>query len=280
MKKTWVKWVLLGLGVLAMAAFAIVGPIIIKAYYKNNSGCTTMWGAADVLSYYGSIVSAIIGILGVYFTVYAANKNYREDAKSKILPYIAINVINIRQPKPSKKRLSELDYSKMGNDPIIKHSLEGKTWNHLYFVIDGKTKIRVNESLPNNETEKIKETEVIWRRAKDGKMYIRDNVVVSMPLAMENVGAGAAKNLHMSLCRPNGKDFFKTELLLKPNERFYVHIFSEKGFEDIKGDYVFSVYYEDIAGNKYEQHFPIEIVEENGNIYKRITTNVKQECLV
>ena len=217
MKKTWVKWVLLGLGGLAMAAFAIVGPIIIKAYYKNNSGCTTMWGAADVLSYYGSIVSAIIGILGVYFTVYAANKNYREDAKSKILPYIAINVINIRQPEPFEKGLSELDYSKMGNDPIIKHSLEGKTWNHLYFVIDGKTKIRVNESLPNNETEKIKETEVIWRRAKDGKMYIRDDAVVSMPLAMENVGAVAAKNLHMSLCRPNGKDFFKTELLLKPN---------------------------------------------------------------
>ena len=166
----------------------------------------------------------------------------------------------------------------MGNDPIIEQSLAGKAWNHLYFVIDGKIKIRATESLSDNELEKIKETEVIWRRAKDGKMYIRDDNVVSIPFTLENIGVGAAKNLRMSFCCRNGRNFFKTELILKPNERFYIHIFSGREFEDIKGEYAFSVYYEDIAGNEYEQHFPVEIIiGENGNRYKRITTNVKQK---
>ena len=98
-RNPWIKWVLLGLKIIAM--FAVVcliiigGPFLINECYKDNSRFTTVWNTTDILSYYGSIASALIGILGVYFTVYIANKNYREDAKSKILPYIAINVINI-----------------------------------------------------------------------------------------------------------------------------------------------------------------------------------------
>lgn len=271
-----IKKILLGLG----AAFVLVGiPILINECYKAGGGYITMWDASDVLSYYGTVVGAIVGVLGVYLTVCVSNKNYRDDARNRILPYIAINVMNIRQPNPFFQGLGEEDYAMMGNDPIIEQSLEGKAWNHLYFVIDGKGKIRAAEQLSDDESERLKETAVTWIRAKDGKMYIRDADVVSMPFVMDNIGNGAAKNLRMSFSYLNSKQFFKTEIILKPNEKFYVHIFSEKEFKTIEGDYVFSVYYEDISGNEYEQLFPVEIVEENGNRYKRIMTNGKQRLL-
>ena len=271
-----IKKILLGLG----AAFVLVGiPILINECYKAGGGYVTIWEAPDVLSYYGTVVGAIVGVLGVYLTVCVSNKNYRDDARNRILPYIAINVMNIRQPDPFFQGLGEEDYAMMGNDPIIEQSLEGKAWNHRYFVIDGKGKIRVAEQLSDDESERLKETAVTWIRAKDGKMYIRDADVVSMPFVMDNIGNGAAKNLRMSFSYLNSKQFFKTEIILKPNERFYVHIFSEKEFKTIEGDYVFSVYYEDISGNEYEQLFPVEIVEENGNRYKRIMTNGKQRLL-
>lgn len=275
----WLKVILLVLAVLAVLAALVGGPFFINECYKKGTSYITVWNANDVLAYYGTILAAIVGVLGVYLTVWVSNKNYRDDARNRILPYIAINVINIRQPEPFWIGFDSEDYSMMGNDPIIEQSLEGKAWNHLYFVIDGKTKIRATEQLSDDESEKLKEAAVTWRRAGDGKMYIRDADVVSMPFIIDNIGNGAAKNLRMSFSRHNGKPFFKTELILKPNERFYIHIFSEKGFEIIQGEYVFSVYYEDISGNEYEQLFPVEIIEENGNRYKRIETNGKQRLL-
>lgn len=271
-----IKKILLGLGAVIVL---VGGPFLINECYKKGTGYITLWGADDMLAYYGTVIAAIVGVLGVYLTVCVSNKNYRDDARNRILPYIAINVMNIRQPDPFLQGFGEEDYAMMGNDPIIEQSLEGKAWNHLYFVIDGKGKIRVAEQLSDDESEKLKETAVTWIRAKDGKMYIRDADVVSMPFVMDNIGNGAAKNLRMSFSYLNSKQFFKTEIILKPNERFYVHIFSEKEFKTIEGDYVFSVYYEDISGNEYEQLFPVEIVEENGNRYKRIMTNGKQRLL-
>ena len=274
MKRSWIKWCLFG-AVMFIAVF--IGPIVINECYKVNSGYITIWGATDMLAYYGSVVAAVIGIGGVFLTVHIANKNYRDDARNRILPYIAINVLNVWQPNHFSKTFGSEDSSTMGNDPIIEDSLTGTAQNHLFFVIDGTAKIRATESLPDNEADKLKKTEVMWiRAARDGKMYLRDSDYVSMPFTIENIGNGPAKKLRMGFSCSSGKPFFKTEIILKRDERFYIHLFSEKAFEDIKGEYVFSVFYEDIAGNEYEQLFPVEIVEENKNKYKRIDTNGKQ----
>ncbi len=129
-----------------------------------------MWSAADVLSYYGAIIAASIGVIGVYFTVYIANRNYREDARNRTLPYIAIDVINNKQPDPFLEGLGSEDYSSMGNAPIIEESINGKANNHLFFVIDGTSKIRAAESFREDEAEKAKRTSVMWiRAAKDGE---------------------------------------------------------------------------------------------------------------
>ena len=161
MRKPRVKWFLF---VLALLAVVIGIPVIINESYKANSGYMTIWGAADVLSYYSAIIAASIGVIGVYFTVYMANRNYREDARNRTLPYIAIDVINNIQPDPFLEGFGSEDYSSMGNAPIIEESINGKANNHLFFVIDGTSKIRASESFHEDEAEKAKRTGKIKNR--------------------------------------------------------------------------------------------------------------------
>lgn len=277
MRKRRVKWFLF---VLALLAVVIGIPVIINESYKANSGYMTMWGAADALSYYGAIIAASIGVVGVYFTVYMANRNYREDARNRILPYIAIDVINNKQPDPFLEGFGSEDYSSMGNAPIIEESINGKANNHLFFVIDGTSKIRASESFREDEAEKAKRTSVMWfRAAKDGKMYLRESACISMPFLVKNIGNGPAKKLRMAFSCQNRPPFFKTEIILEQNKSFYIHIFSEKGLDEIKGNYVFGVCYEDISGNIYEQLFPVEIVNENRKWHTRIDTNGEQRLI-
>lgn len=200
--------------------------------------------------------------------------------RNRTLPYIAIDVINNIQPDPFLEGLGSEDYSSMGNAPIIEESINGKANNHLFFVIDGTSKIRASESFHEDEAEKAKRTSVMWiRAAKDGKMYLRESACISMPFLVKNIGNGPAKKLRMAFSCQNRTPFFKTEIILEQNKSFYIHIFSEKELDEIKGNYVFSVYYEDISGNIYEQLFPVEIVNENKKWYTRIDTNGEQRLI-
>ncbi len=64
-KKVW-KRVLLGLG----AVFILVGiPILINECYKAGGGYITMWDASDVLSYYGTVVGAVIAVATIAITI-------------------------------------------------------------------------------------------------------------------------------------------------------------------------------------------------------------------
>lgn len=50
--------------------FLIVGvPLIINELYKVDKGYVTLWGAAEVLSYYGTILGASATLLAVLFTI-------------------------------------------------------------------------------------------------------------------------------------------------------------------------------------------------------------------
>ena len=66
MRKSWTKWILIAVIALAL----IVGvPIIINECYKTNSGYMTIWGAADALSYYGTILGSLVAVATVVVTI-------------------------------------------------------------------------------------------------------------------------------------------------------------------------------------------------------------------
>lgn len=187
----WVIIILIGLLVL----FGV--PILINELYKTGKGYLTMWEAKDMLSYYGMIIAAGIGAAGVYFTVYISNKNYRVDARNRILPFIAINVINHKLPDPFLEGFDSEGYVEQEASSVIMDSSSGVEQNRVFFVIDKKDAIRVAKSLSNEEMQKIENTEVIWKRGNDGLMYIRPSDILSMPFIIENIGNGAAINFYI-----------------------------------------------------------------------------------
>lgn len=67
MRKPRVKWFLF---VLALLAVVIGIPVIINESYKANSGYMTMWGAADALAYYGTILGALVAVATVVVTIF------------------------------------------------------------------------------------------------------------------------------------------------------------------------------------------------------------------
>ena len=80
MKRPWIKWC-----ALVIAAFAaIVGvPIIINECYKANSGYMTIWGAADVLSYYGTILGTFVTVATIVVTISFTRKQIQRESYLK-----------------------------------------------------------------------------------------------------------------------------------------------------------------------------------------------------
>jgi uncharacterized membrane protein len=77
MRKSWTKWILIAVIALAL----IVGvPIIINECYKTNSGYMTIWGAADALSYYGTILGALVAVATVVVTILFTYKQIQCDS--------------------------------------------------------------------------------------------------------------------------------------------------------------------------------------------------------
>ena len=264
MKNKRYLWLILAGVVLLLLTFGV--PIIINELYKKNSGYMTIWGAADVLGYYGMIVAALLGVAGVYLTVYVSNKNYREDARNRILPVVAINVVSQTQPDPFLKGFDE-DYS----EPQTHEELLTRVNGWLFFIL-GKKNIAVLREVPDSDLITIAESEAIWKRGtKDERMYVRDSEIVCLPLEIENIGNGIATRLCVGVYKKGGKPHYETEITLRQNEKRKLFVFSRELFNEIKGQYILSVRYGDIADNRYEQIFPLELAtDERGRRIKSI----------
>lgn len=94
MKKPWYKkwWV----WVLAALILAFVVPCIINELYKREAGYLTLWGADDVLGFYGAFLS-FVGTFVLGLAAYSQNEklNKRQqnnDAANTLTPYFTMDV--------------------------------------------------------------------------------------------------------------------------------------------------------------------------------------------
>lgn len=265
------------IAVIFCLACAILGPIIINSSYSQNSGDLTLWGAKEILSYYGTIVAAIIGIIGVILTVYVSNQNYRADARNRVLPFMAITVVNSKYPDAFSFGLSDDNHNFPLEDMNAITDLAGKTTYYVIDgVVDGKIKQRVAQELNPDEENKLNDTGILWKRGtKDGNMYLTYSGILSMPFLVENVGNGVAIKVRIGLSVRGNEPFYRTERIQKVGEKSAVHIFSTRKFEEIKGNSSLVICYEDILGNQYEQTFPIKVFEdeEEGKRFANIDTS-------
>lgn len=67
-----------------IALLLVVGvPFLINELYKNNSGYMTVWGAADVLSYYGTLLGTCVTVGALIVTIRFTKKQIMRDSYIK-----------------------------------------------------------------------------------------------------------------------------------------------------------------------------------------------------
>src|SRR5699024_11955450 len=115
LKKCTIPFVIVGaLLVIVGALFLIVGvPIIINELYKRP-GYVTMWSAADMLGYYGTILGATIAVTTIATTIWTTQKQIQiesyiraENEKWKKLEYDIDIVISELNPSSLLGRIDE-----------------------------------------------------------------------------------------------------------------------------------------------------------------------------
>ena len=97
--------------IVALAVFIIGGPFAINEAYKAGNGYVTMWGAEDVLSYYGAILGATATIAALAFTICFTKKQIQRDAylknetdKWRQIESTIGNILNEINPMPILKQ--------------------------------------------------------------------------------------------------------------------------------------------------------------------------------
>lgn len=97
-------WKRVGLFLFAVL-LVVVGPIIINECYKPNKGYLTVWGGAEVLSYYGTLLGAVATIWVLDRTIRFTCRQIRydryiqnEEAKWKQIEALSVAALDYIQP--------------------------------------------------------------------------------------------------------------------------------------------------------------------------------------
>ena len=266
MKKPEAKWILAA----GIALLLIVGvPIIINECYKTNSGYMTMWGAADALAYYGAIIASVGAAVGVFVSIKAATKNYQDDLRARVMPFIAVtpferkaivNTIALLKEKVEKTEgVTDID-----NTSAVQYD-EYKL-NRIYFVIT-EHGIDAKNRLDKSQQAILEHAGNSWVSVAGGVEMLQRTDFYSLPLEIENVGNGTAVNLRIGFNRMGDRNTYRfvRPIMLKQGQTVYIHIFSTADYDIVRGEYSLEFYYEDIYGNKYSQEFPVEYGKNNDN---------------
>lgn len=249
----------------------ILIPVIINILFKfdlNIWWIESEWTAGDALNFFGTIVGAIIGILGVYVTVEFAQKNYREDLKNQILPFFSINFLTKQCISSNIFEINDSIEVNEEDDTVCVEDYKEFRLRKVHFILTSND-IYIRTNLNREQIELIRNNGVQKHRKKDGEIIISTTQVFSQAIELENVGKGAAINVRIGINRVETNDNEKILLMpinLKPNEFFYLNIFSENLTKHILGEYILEINYSDIYNNNYiqEYYFEISFINKDG----------------
>lgn len=251
---------------LIIIIFVFIIPIGINVLFKfdlNIWWLESEWLAGDALVFYGSIISTIIGIVGVYITINIAQKNYRDDIVNQALPFFAINFLTRKYIPLDYFNLDDIDEENVINenkDDNIEYRLR-----KINFILSDR-EIRITTELTPEQVDLIKHNGEAKKHVNPGQIIITKTNLFSQAIELENVGKGTAINVRIGINKFETEDKDKNLLMpvnLKPNEFFYINVFSEDFSDNISGKYILEINYSDIYNNEYIQEYPFEIKFQN-----------------
>ena len=244
---------------LAVLGFILIGPVIINYLFKFHASLDFLvaeWDASAMLSYYGTIVAALIALYGIFITIQYSQKSYKDDVRNRSMPFIVIDVLKIS----NYRNLMKPNITEATTVPI-KGYREYKLTDYYCILDEGK--IEFKTGLTKSQQDLLDSGGMRCKTCKNGiNMQVVDEICI--PLEIENVGNGAAIRMRYGFNRKETCDINRKYLpviSLKQGTPIMLHIFSEDCSENSVnlGQYVLSFFYEDIYSNRYEQYFDINI---------------------
>lgn len=211
-KKYWSKKKIVFLAFVIVICGII--PIGINESYQNGEGYMTLWGAKDMLQFYGSVLGAIATVIGVYFTLDYTRYQKKRDYIQRITPILYSN-------------------SRLVTNPDIFSKCKGET----YFVYINED---FNISLSKDTPRILDEAIVYFNKADDTKLsrdekikylisankFINNFCMVEYEL--KNVGEGNAINVDMKI---NDKIFIPGFEISKGDKIYFKFIINFKRLE-------------------------------------------------
>lgn len=252
-KKYWLLLLVVGL-----LTLLILIPFIINVLFKYDSGIWYLqaeWRAEDALSFYGTLLAASIGIAGVFFSIQYAQKNYRQDEKNRVKPYLALTYLRERSQFTLGNLVSLMGYSSKDDEEICEDQPDKKDifyrLDHIAIILSAKG-IEYNTDITDAQKDLIQNGGVTL---DDGK--IKKRKFISMPFIIENVGNGAALNCRIAFYEENDTPRGININTVKCGDAFYCHIFSDDVDNFLNKQYILKFSYLDILGTEYTQLYDI-----------------------
>lgn len=186
--KYWTKSKIFWIALLTVVALAI--PFAINELYKMNCGYITVWGGADVFSFYGDIIGAIATIIGVYFTIDYSNFKNKEDEIKSVKPSLFTEYCPI------------YDYEQFSSyDSYTTFVLMDREWNisTMKMFVPPIVRKVINRQ---NKMKEEKDVERFRRMAEQNISFMKEYYLIQYEIS--NVGSGNAMEIDMLI---NGKQF-------------------------------------------------------------------------
>lgn len=261
----------------------ILGPWIINTVYKmpGQFWLISEWPAGDLLQYYGMIVTAVIAIIGLYFTFQDNRREIKEQSRLDKLPYFSITALNYNIHNPLFGTTTEKNIDSKGEK-----ILSPKCKKQEYFYREEKLKSAIIE-IKNGKTcikTKISETDkqliinggVAKQQMGVGVIRLLKEPMTYVPFILCNVGSGAALNFRIGFNKliddKLDHPLYLSSTSMNVAEEFYLGFYVAHENNNAEGTYMLEIKYSDMFENEYSQacKFIIEKGDNDG-----ISTNIE-----
>jgi len=252
--------------------FLFIIPVAINCLFKIKAPIELLaaeWEAGDALSFYSTLLASVATIIGVYLSIVYAQKNYREDERNRIKPYLALthlrsksnaNILNVTYPRDEKA----IDSAEIIKPPIYEEFRIEKV-----YVDITPTGIEFKSGLTDEQQKILATAGAVWETTASGYALVGKQYI-SLPFEVENIGNGSAIDFIIALYKKGNARRGIHIYTIKQNSSIYLHIFSECKTKDIYGEYILELQYRDIIGTEYSQKYPISFEINNEGLLKII----------
>lgn len=263
--------------IIASISFIIIIPLIINWLFKQSTPFdffVAEWTAGDALSFYGSLLGAILAVYGVYLTIQYSQHNYREDIHNRVLPFLALYSLR------SHSHYQMFAPIMQDQNPSHTSDYEEYRLKEIYFILENG-EINIKSSLSKEQKQLLIQGGLKYVTTSSNSYSLCDVNLISVPLELENVGNGAAINLRIGLNKCTNKTpVYITPMNLKQNILIYLHIFAENPTAKDFGDYDLEFHYNDIYKRHYVQKYRFTIKEDGKKILAKLDFGSHQDIIL